>query len=270
MGIWICWELLDMPRCARRPGTAPWNEFARRPHDRARGPYNVKAEKPIVCHAEANSAALQEVVHSVTFRVEVIPLLCLSCVFACIQASVITTMVRVKRENVSASWAEHHQVAIVRVDPLVILLTSALTRNPVHVLVVLLEGLMRPREEEAAGAPILQAIRGGAPMKVEPRLDYSGKPRNPKMLPPVTSPCFARHVGSDHFGLNPCHFGVVVHIVLLVIALRNIGDSFRARSLLWPRILARFLDRRQCCVRLLPLRLPFFGSLLGITTMEPN
>ena len=67
IGIWICWELFDMPRCARRPGTAPWNEFARRPHDWARGPYDVKAEKPIVCHAEANSAALQEVVHSVTF-----------------------------------------------------------------------------------------------------------------------------------------------------------------------------------------------------------
>ena len=84
---------------------------------------------------------------------------------------------RIKRENMDRGRAEHHEVPVVRVQPLesafalnrllvhacylantcednllVIFLASALARNPVHILVKLLVRHLGPREEKPRDA----------------------------------------------------------------------------------------------------------------------
>ena len=64
-------------------------------------------------------------------------------------------MLRIKRQDVDCGRAEHHQIPVVRIHPLVILLASPLARHPVHGLIVLLVWLARPGEEEPARAAVL-------------------------------------------------------------------------------------------------------------------
>ena len=120
-----------------------------------------------MCHTEAQCAALQEVAQTVSFCVQVIPFLCFRRIFAGIETCLISPEAGVEWQNVDGRGAEHHQVQVVWVDPLVVLLAASLACDALSVRVVLLLRLLWPRKEESASAAILQAVLGRTSLQVE-------------------------------------------------------------------------------------------------------
>ena len=85
-------------------------------------------------------------------------------------------------------WREHGQIQVVRIDPLIVLHTSTLACNSVHVFIELLMRLSRPRKEKTASGSILQTILSRALVEVELRLYDPCKTCYPKMGPGEAPP----------------------------------------------------------------------------------
>ena len=104
-----------------------------------------------------------------------------------------------------------------RIDPLIVLHTSTLACNSVHVFIELLMRLSRPRKEQTASGSILQTKLSRALVEVELRLYDPCKTCYPKMGPGEATPCVSSHAWSHHFRNNPTYFRVMVDIVLAIV-----------------------------------------------------
>ena len=73
---------------------------------------------------------------------------------------------RVETDDIDRGGREHREVKVVRYNPLVVLQKRPFEGHPLSVVVEHLVGLLRPREKEAARAPVFQTVVGSAAVKV--------------------------------------------------------------------------------------------------------
>ena len=155
MPAWVIRVLLDVPVGSRGTRRTFRDELCRRPADGSRAPDDVETQKSVVAHADPKGLALQPRPHCILQALQVIPFFCFRRVLGCIEASAITPVEWVERQHVNRGGRKHHQIEIMRVDPSIVGGAPALTRHSLHVLVVLLMWLLRPREKETARTPVL-------------------------------------------------------------------------------------------------------------------
>ena len=155
MPAWVIRVLLDVPVGSRGARRTFWDELCRRPAYGSRAADDMEPQKTVVTHADPKGPALQPRPHCILQGLQVIPFLRFRCVLGCVETSTVTPVVWVERQHVNRGGRKHHQIEIMRVDPIIVGGAPALTRHSLHVLVVLLMWLLRPGKKEAARTPVL-------------------------------------------------------------------------------------------------------------------
>ena len=121
---------------------------------------------------------------------------------------------KVEECDVDCARAESRQFKVVRHHVLVVWRVAALQGNAVRVLVVLLLRLLLPREEEAAGGPLMETVQCSAGMYVQLRLN-GPEQEGPEQILSLTARVFGRQWPHE-FGKDPSSLRAVVDIVFHV------------------------------------------------------
>ena len=140
------------------PRPLVWHKSPGRPLHMARRSHQVEIHLSVNGVAHSNSLALQEFSHTITLCLHREVGLRLGSVLGRIQPCLVRALGRVERQHIHSRRAEHGQLEVMGHDPLIILRQPSPKRHAVGVLIVLLLGLLWPREEEPARSTVLQAV----------------------------------------------------------------------------------------------------------------
>ena len=114
----------------------------------------------------------------------------------------------------------------------------------------LLLGLMRPRKEESAAAPVLKAVLVRAGVQVQPRLHGPRQSRNAQLRNVmIATPAGSLDIRTGHLCRDPPDLSTLVNVVLLVLRNRIYALISWTLTRLGARCVARHWPERCVIVR---------------------